>query len=118
GTSAGRRPCWPTSASASRRRPDMAGHTENEVVIAAPIDLTFSVTNDLDRWPALFSEYASVEILHRDGPTTRFRLTMHPDEEGRVWSWVSERTVDPDAFTVEAQRVETGPFEHMRIHWD
>ena len=46
---------------------------------------------------------------------SRFRLTMHPDENGKVWSWVSERIPDPQTRTVRAQRVETGPFEYMQI---
>lgn len=69
------------------------------------------------RWTGLFTEYAVVEILHRDGDTVRFRLTMHPDEHGVAWSWVSERTADPATWQVRARRVETGPFEYMRIHW-
>lgn len=96
----------------------MAGHTENEIVIDAPMDLVWKMTNDVPGWPELFSEYAEAEVLAREGETIRFRLTMHPDEEGRVWSWVSERTPDPAARTVSAHRVETGPFEYMRIHWD
>jgi aromatase len=96
----------------------VAGHTENEIVIDAPMDLVWKMTNDVPSWPELFSEYAEAEVLAREGETIRFRLTMHPDEEGRVWSWVSERTPDPAARTVSAHRVETGPFEYMRIHWD
>ncbi|GHH72150.1 putative polyketide cyclase [Streptosporangium violaceochromogenes] len=96
----------------------MAGHTDNEIVIAAPFDLVWDMTNDVASWPELFSEYAAVEILHREGDTVRFRLTMHPDENGRVWSWVSERTVDRTAGTARAQRVETGPFEYMKIRWE
>ncbi|WP_410534854.1 SRPBCC family protein [Streptomyces sp. KL2] len=96
----------------------MAGHTENEIVIAAPLDLVWDITNDIENWPRLFSEYASVEILSRDGDTTTFRLTMHPDENGTVWSWVSERTADRDALTVRAHRVETGPFQYMDIRWE
>ncbi|BFO17481.1 hypothetical protein SHKM778_38690 [Streptomyces sp. KM77-8] len=70
----------------------MAGHTENSITIDAPFDLVWEMTNDLDNWPRLFSEYASVEVLSREGATTTFRLTMHPDDNGKVWSWVSERT--------------------------
>ncbi|MFI5619792.1 SRPBCC family protein [Streptomyces sp. NPDC051567] len=95
----------------------MAGHTENEITVGAPVDLVWEVTNDLPNWPGLFSEYASVEILAQEGDTTRFRLTMHPDENGTVWSWVSERTADRAGLTVRARRVETGPFAHMDIHW-
>ena len=53
------------------------------------------MTNDVESWPELFTEYASAEILDREGDTVRFRLTMHPDENGKVWSWVSERTRRP-----------------------
>lgn len=95
----------------------MAGHTQNEITIAAPLELVWDMTNDLERWPQLFSEYASVEILSRQGRKTTFRLTMHPDENGTVWSWVSEREPDRDTLTVKARRVETGPFAHMDIVW-
>jgi aromatase len=95
----------------------MAGHTDNAIIINAPIDLVWSMTNDVASWPELFSEYASAEILATSGSTVRFRLTMHPDEDGQVWSWVSERTSDKAKREVLAHRVETGPFEYMNIHW-
>ncbi|MFB0633093.1 SRPBCC family protein [Streptomyces sp. AB3(2024)] len=96
----------------------MPGHTDNEITVNAPVDVVWDVTNDLPNWPELFSEYASIEILEKAGNTTRFRLAMHPDENGVVWSWVSERTVDRAGLTVKARRVETGPFAHMDIHWE
>jgi len=95
----------------------MSGHTDNSVLIEAPLPLVWDITNDLEGWPGLFTEYASVEVLDRTGDTVRFRLTMHPDEQGRVWSWVSERTTDATTRTVSAHRVETGPFEYMQIGW-
>ncbi|MFG2225062.1 SRPBCC family protein [Streptomyces sp. NPDC050161] len=95
----------------------MPGHTENAITIAAPLDLVWEMTNDLENWPQLFSEYASVDVLSREGNKTTFRLTMHPDKNGTVWSWVSERTTDREGLTVRARRVETGPFDHMNIHW-
>jgi aromatase len=99
----------PTSLSAA---------TDNAVLIEAPMQAVWDQTNDVSSWPLLFTEYASTEILHQDGDTVRFRLTMKPDEDGKVWSWVSERTMDRAARTVQAHRVETGPFEFMRINWD
>lgn len=95
----------------------MTGHTENEVIINAPLDLVWNMTNDVESWPNLFSEYSRVEILHREDNTVTFRLTMHPDENGDVWSWVSERTCEREKRTVLARRIETGPFEFMRIEW-
>nr|WP_320065205.1 SRPBCC family protein [Micromonospora sp. RTGN7] len=95
----------------------MAGHTDNAIVINAPMHLVWEMTNDVPSWPQLFSEYASADVLERDGNTVTFRLTMHPDEDGTVWSWVSQRTADPDRREVRAHRIETGPFEFMNIHW-
>ncbi len=96
----------------------MPGHTDNEIVIAAPLDLVWEITNDLENWPQLFSEYATVEVLERDGDRVTFRLTMHPDDDGKVWSWVSERTTDRSSLAVKARRVEPGPFEFMDIRWE
>jgi aromatase len=95
----------------------MAGHTDNAIVINAPMELVWDMTNDVASWPQLFSEYAAAEILGRSDDTVTFRLTMHPDEEGQVWSWVSERTPDPEKREVRAHRIETGPFEYMNIYW-
>ncbi|MFB4304032.1 SRPBCC family protein [Actinomadura sp. NTSP31] len=95
----------------------MSGHTDNSVLIAAPLDLVWEMTNDLESWPGLFTEYAAVEILGRAGGTVTFRLTMHPDDDGVAWSWVSERTPDRDALEVRARRIEPGPFEYMDILW-
>lgn len=95
----------------------MSGHTDNSIFIDADIDLVWSMTNDLESWPTLFTEYASVEILERTENTFKFRLTMHPDESGTAWSWVSERVLDPANHKVRAYRVETGPFEYMHIEW-
>ncbi|MER7751181.1 SRPBCC family protein [Kitasatospora sp. NPDC097643] len=95
-----------------------AGHTDNAIVIDAPMAIVWEMTNDLESWPKLFSEYASVEVIERDGETVTFRLTMHPDENGTAWSWVSRRTPDPATRTVTAYRVETGPFEFMNIRWE
>jgi aromatase len=95
----------------------MAAHTDNSIVISAPLELVWSMTNDVPSWPELFSEYAAAEVLSRQDSTVRFRLTMHPDDDGQVWSWVSERTADAKTRTVHAHRVETGPFEYMNITW-
>jgi aromatase len=96
----------------------MTGHTQNEITIAAPVDLVWDMTNDVANWPRLFSEYATAEILSEEGNRVTFRLTMHPDENGKVWSWVSERETDRETLSVEARRVETGPFAYMNILWE
>ncbi|RZT82422.1 aromatase [Micromonospora violae] len=97
----------------------MAGHTDNAVVINAPFDLVWDLTNDVPNWPSLFSEYASTEVLSTsaDGAVV-FRLTMHPDPAGRVWSWVSERVPDHGERVVRARRLETGAFKYMNLFWE
>lgn len=94
-----------------------AARTENSIVIDAPFDLVWDVTNDVANWPNLFSEYASATILHRQGDRVRFRLSLHPEPDGTVWSWVSERVMDRVNKSVRAYRVETGPFAFMNISW-
>ncbi len=94
----------------------MSAHTDNEIVIDAPVEVVWEEANNLAQWPVLYDgEYESVEIL--DGPPDRvvFRLVMKPQEDGRRYSWVSERVPDRVAGQVVARRIETGPFLYMHI---
>ena len=95
----------------------MAAHTDNSIVIDAPLELVWKMMNDVENWPNLYTEYAETEILNREGDTIQFRITMHPDADNKVWSWVSERTADPTTHTTRSHRIETGPFEYMNIGW-
>jgi len=95
----------------------MAGHVDSAVLIDAPLDLLWDMTNDVEGWPELFSEYSATEIIDQRGDTIRFRLTMHPDADGNSWSWVSERTPSLATHTVRARRIETGWFRYMHILW-
>lgn len=96
---------------------EVGARTSNSVYVDAPLDLVWDMTNDLDHWTELFTEYAAVEILERSENSYTFRLTMFPDANGTSWSWVSERVLDLENLVVDAKRVETGPFEFMYIHW-
>ena len=97
----------------------MAAHTDNAVVIEAPVDFVWDRMMDVESWPELFSEYAKAEVVEREGDTIKFRLTTHPDPdyEGQVWSWISERTADPATRSSKSRRIKTGPFEYMNIEW-
>jgi aromatase len=96
----------------------VSASTENSVVVDAPMQLVWDMTNDVPSWPELFTEYAAAEVLEQDATSVTFRLTMHPDASGVSWSWVSKRVLDPVARVVRAHRVETGPFEFMTIVWE
>jgi aromatase len=97
----------------------MAAHTDNEVVIRAPLEFVWGRMMDIESWPSLFSEYAKAEVVEREGDRLVFRLTTHPDPEydGQVWSWTSERIADPASHSSKSRRIETGPFQYMNIEW-
>lgn len=97
----------------------MAAHTDNSVVIQAPLEYVWERMMDIESWPSLFSEYAAAEVVEQDGDTVRFKLTTHPDPDydGQVWSWTSERIADPTMHSSKSKRIETGPFQYMNIEW-
>jgi aromatase len=95
----------------------VAAHIENEVLIGAPVDLTWRLANDIEHWPDLFGEYASVRLLHRDGAASRFRLTAPPDARGRELSWMLEQLSRPARRTVHARRIGPGPLEQLSVRW-
>lgn len=90
------------------------GHTVNSIVINAPYELVFDVSNHIERWTELFGkEYASADVLERKGNEITFRLT---DEEGK--SWVSKRWLYKDLKFAYAQRHDPlFPFLYMKIVW-
>jgi aromatase len=95
----------------------MSGHIDNHIVIDAPLELTWRMANDVASWPELFeAEYASAEVLHRERNRLLFRLTTVPTDDGRTFSWVSERMLDEESHTVLARRVELGPFRYLHIY--
>ena len=96
----------------------MAAHVDNEILIDAPMQLVWDMTNDIANWPNLYSEYSAAEIISERDGNILFRLSLHPDETGKVWSWVSSRTPDPQTRTVRSHRVETGVFKYMSIFWE
>jgi aromatase len=94
----------------------MSAHTDNEIVIDAPVDVVWEQANNIEQWPLLYdSEYEKGEVL--DGPPDRvlFRLTTKPREDGNRYSWVSERVPDIARGLVVARRIETGPFLYVHI---
>lgn len=96
----------------------MAGQTENSIVIDAPVEFVFDLTNNLRIWTEMFTEYEKVEVLEEKPNWYLFRLTLKPDEDGRQMSWISQRRLIPDEHRIEAERVEPlKPFSKMHIRW-
>jgi len=90
------------------------GHTCNSIIINAPYDLVFDISNDIPRWTELFgSEYKKAEIVKKEANKIIFRLT---DDEDR--SWVSWRLLFKDKFFTYSERQEPKfPFQYMKIIW-
>ena len=53
--------------------------TDNSTEIKAPLETVWERMNDVENWPNLFTEYASAEVIERNGDTIKFRLTTFPD---------------------------------------
>ena len=90
------------------------GHTSNSVLINAPYDKVFDISNDIERWTELFGgEYKEAKILKREGNRLTFRLT---DDEDR--SWQSFRLLFKDDYFAYAQKLPPEfPFKYMKIIW-
>ncbi len=90
------------------------GHTCNSIIIDAPYDLVFNISNDIPRWTELFgSEYKRAEIISKEGDKITFRLT---DDEDK--SWVSWRLLVKDKYFTYSERQEPKfPFKYMKIIW-
>ena len=90
------------------------GHTSNSIIINAPYDLVFDISNDIPRWTELFGgEYKKAEIIEKKDNLLTFRLT---DDEEK--SWVSWRLLFKDNYFTYSQRHDPlFPFKYMKIVW-
>jgi len=94
------------------------GYTENSVVILRDFDTVFELTNTIELWPQLFTEYEKAEVLERHGNEILFRLTTYPEGDQPSHSWVSSRQIDKEKRQAIAERLEpTFPFQYMHIRW-
>ena len=90
------------------------GHTCNAIIINAPYDKVFDISNDIPRWTELFGgEYQKAEVVKKEGNKITFRLT---DDEGK--SWVSWRLLYKENYFAYAERHDPKfPFKFMKIIW-
>ncbi len=90
------------------------GHTCNSIIINAPYEKVFDISNDIPRWTELFGgEYQKAEVVKKEANKITFRLT---DDEGK--SWQSWRLLFKDKYFSYAEREEPKfPFKFMKIIW-
>jgi len=88
-------------------------HTVNSIIINAPYDKVFDLSNDISRWKEYFNEYTESEVLEKKENRLVFKLTH---QNGN--SWQSYRLLFKDDMFAYASRVEPMfPFEYMKIIW-
>ncbi len=90
------------------------GHTCNSIVIRAPYEKVFDISNDIPRWTELFGdEYRKAEVVAKEGNKITFRLT---DEDGKTWqSW--RLLVKEKKFAYAEREDPMFPFTYMKIIW-
>ncbi len=90
------------------------GHTCNSIIINAPYDKVFDISNDIPRWTELFGgEYQKAEIVKKEANKITFRLT---DDEGKSWqSW--RLLFKEKCFTYSEREEPKFPFKYMKIVW-
>jgi aromatase len=90
------------------------GHTSNSIIINAPYDLIFQISNDIPRWTQLFGEeYKEAAVVKQEGNKITFRLT---NNEGN--SWQSFRLLFRNDYFTYAEREDPRfPFQYMKIIW-
>ncbi len=94
------------------------GYIRNAVLIHAPVEDVFRLTNNVRTWPDLFTEYMSSEVLEETDDSVTFQLTTHPDENGTQWSWVSTRWTNAERKSTYSKRnPASGPFKQMELRW-
>lgn len=90
------------------------GHTCNSIIINAPYNLVFDISNDIPRWTELFgTEYKKAEVVKKEGNKITFHLTDDEDKSWRSW-----RLLFKDNYFAYAEREEPKfPFKYMKIVW-
>ncbi len=88
--------------------------TANSILINAPYDVVFDISNDIERWTELFGgEYTEAKVLKREGNKITFQLT---NNEGATWQ--SFRILNKEYRYAYAQKMEPAfPFKYMKLVW-
>lgn len=90
--------------------------TSHRVEVAAPAGVLYGLIADTVRWPLFFPPSIHVEQLEFDG--THERLRIWATANGRVTSWTSVRSLDPELRRVDfRQQVPASSVESMGGTW-
>lgn len=94
------------------------GYIRNAILIDAPVEEVFLITNNVRIWPDLFTEYESSEVIEESEESVTFHLTTRVDEDGNQWDWIAKRdTNKAHRSTYSERQPSSGPFARMVIRW-
>jgi ribosome-associated toxin RatA of RatAB toxin-antitoxin module len=78
-------------------REDM--HTENSVVIHAPLDVIYRYASEIDHWPEILPHYRWVRVMRRDGNRRLAEMAARRDWIPVRWTAVQELFPDTPQIT-------------------
>ncbi|MGG2119888.1 hypothetical protein AB1J99_30240 [Bacillus bombysepticus] len=94
------------------------GRIENTITIWRDFDTVFDLSNQIELWPQLFTEYKEAAIIEQKENEIKFRLVTHPRDGKESKSWISKRIIEKDKKRAIAERIDPKyPFEFMHIKW-
>lgn len=97
----------------------MPGYTENRIVIFGDYEQIFELTNKIEVWPKLFTEYKDAQVISQKDNEIKFRLTTFAEGQRPERSWVSRRKLFKSEGYAEAERLDPlFPFKYMKIRWE
>ncbi|GAB2678785.1 SRPBCC family protein [Nocardia goodfellowii] len=82
------------------------------VIIDAPVDMVYEISNRIDQWPEMIPEYLKAEILRHEGRKIWFRLTNADNA-----SWVSWRMLYPPLISYAERFDPLAPFTFNHLTW-
>lgn len=89
-------------------------HTENAVVIHAPISEVYALASAVERWPEILPHYRWVRVLRDDGDSRLVEMAAHRDHFPVQW-WALQ-TSDPRTPSVAFRHVR-GVTAGMDVLW-
>ncbi|MFF7726123.1 aromatase/cyclase [Streptomyces sp. NPDC008001] len=91
-------------------------HTEHTLDVSAPPEVLYGLVADVTTWPAIFGPSVHVHHLERGERAERFEIWATVN--GKVSTWTSRRTLDPEALRVTfRQERSQAPIASMGGEW-
>ena len=92
----------------------MAGHVDQHVVVRAPLEVTWRLSNEHERWAA---DRHRLFDASDDGRRIVFQVTTPPDRDGRTWTYSVDRCMYPDRHLVYSRRFDNPAFAYSVAWW-